>query len=288
MKVKFTKFEKVTGVFVLAALALSLFSFVGIAVKKGWFSPRESYYTHLPSAEGVSVGTAVQMSGLKIGSVTGVELISQDKVKVQFDVFSEYTRKIGSGSQVMVFRPFLIGDKVIDIQAQVDSEEEPLRPGSEIPALASTDIMDILSGKKMSLALNSIDELTSSLRVIGEAFADEKRAKEFVRLLDQLEPLVKNMNKMSVEMSKVTNVALKERRMEIMMDNLNVLTAEFKKITPAIATIAPKLPETSLRAVEALNETVILLKAMQKSFFLRSHVEAVREEEEERKPAGSK
>lgn len=287
MKMKFTKVEKVAGVFVLAAVALSLFSFIGIAVKKGWFSPRESYYTHLPSAEGVAVGTAVQMSGLKIGSVRDVQLVSQDKVKVKFDVFSEYTSKIGAESHVMVFRPFLIGEKVIDIQAHEDSEA-PLEPGSEIPALATTDIMDILSGKKMSLALNSIDQLTSSLKVIGEAFADEKRAKEFVRILDQLEPLVKNMNKMSLEMSKVTSVALKEQRLETMMDNLNVLTTEFKKITPAIAAVAPELPETSLRAVEALNETVVLLKAMQKSFFLRSHVESVREEEQERKPTGSK
>lgn len=294
MKVKFTKYEKVAGLFILIALGLSLFSFAGIAIKKGWFSPKESYYTFLPSAEGISVGTIVQMSGLKIGSVTEIELLSQDKVQVNFDVFSEYISKIGSESRVMVFRPFLIGDKVIDVQAQEDSLE-PLKPGSEIPSLASTDIMDILSGKKMGVALNSLDQLTSSLKVIGEAFADEKRAKEFVRLLDQLEPLVKNMNKMSLEVSKVTEVALKQQRLETMMtqmpelvDNLNVLTTEFKKITPAIAAVAPELPETSLRAVEALNEAVVLLKAMQKSFFLRSHVETVREEEQERKPAQSK
>jgi hypothetical protein len=34
-----------------------------------------------------------------------------------------------------------------------------------------------------------------------------------------------------------------------------------------------------LRAVEALNEAVVTLKAIQKSFFLRGNVEEVREEE---------
>ena len=60
---------------------------------------------------------------------------------------------------------------------------------------------------------------------------------------------------------------------------------EFEKLAPAITAIAPDLPQTSRKAVEALNQTVILLKAMQKTWLLRSQVKEVREEEA-RKPAG--
>jgi phospholipid/cholesterol/gamma-HCH transport system substrate-binding protein len=68
-----------------------------------------------------------------------------------------------------------------------------------------------------------------------------------------------------------------------MVKNMSVLTHEMQKLAPAIAAIAPEFPKTSMRAVEALNETVVLLKALQKSFLLRGNVEAVREQE--RQPA---
>lgn len=287
MKVKFTKFERVAGLFILTALMISFLTFVGAAVKKGWFSPKEQYFTYVSSAEGLSSGTLVQMSGLKVGSVTGVELISQDKVKVSFDIFSEYSAKIGKQSHVMVFRPFLIGDKVLDIQAQSNSREV-ITPGSEIPSIASTDLMDILSGKKMGAVLASMDQLSHSLKVVGEAFADGERAKDLVLLLDGLKPLVQNLNVMSQEVTRATSIAMKQKHLEKLMANLDVLTTEFIKITPAIATVAPELPQTSLRAVEALNEAVVLLKAMQRSFFLRGHVERVRKEEKKRRPAQAK
>jgi phospholipid/cholesterol/gamma-HCH transport system substrate-binding protein len=49
--------------------------------------------------------------------------------------------------------------------------------------------------------------------------------------------------------------------------------------------MAPELPHASARALEALDETVVTLKALQKSFVLRGSVKEVREEEAKREPA---
>jgi hypothetical protein len=43
--------------------------------------------------------------------------------------------------------------------------------------------------------------------------------------------------------------------------------------------MAPTLPKTGTRTVELINEFVILLKALQRSFLLQSNVEEVRKEE---------
>ena len=75
------------------------------------------------------------------------------------------------------------------------------------------------------------------------------------------------------------------RQMGQIVTNLNVLTTEFRKLTPAINEIAPDLPRTAKRAVEALDETVVLLKAMQKSWILRGNVKEVKEQEKIREPA---
>lgn len=291
MNIKFTKFERGAGFFILACFLSSVFFFAGVAVKKGWFSSAETFHVFLNSAEGIQSGTLVQMSGLNVGKVKKTELISQGKIKVDFYVFSEYVPKLNSATRMTVFRPFIIGEKVLDIQLMDEAGDEKsesaeshlavLAPGSEIPVITTVDLMDILSGKKMGGFLASFDHLANSISILGEAFADGKRAKEFVQLMDRIQPLVKNLNTMSVEMTKVTSVALKEQRLEQIADNINVLTTEFKKLTPAITTIAPDLPRTTLRAVEALDEAVVLLKAMQKSFLLRGKVKEVEAEESE-------
>ena len=64
-----------------------------------------------------------------------------------------------------------------------------------------------------------------------------------------------------------------------------------KALAPAFDSVGEELPRASLRALEALDEAVVLLKAMQKTFLLSGKVEDVREEEEKQKkrqPANEK
>ena len=58
-----------------------------------------------------------------------------------------------------------------------------------------------------------------------------------------------------------------------------ILTDEVQKTLPLLKEAAPEIPHASRRALEALDETVVTLKAIQKSFLLRGNVEDVRKEE---------
>ncbi|MBV2168701.1 MAG: multidrug ABC transporter substrate-binding protein, partial [Bdellovibrio sp.] len=62
-----------------------------------------------------------------------------------------------------------------------------------------------------------------------------------------------------------------------------------KALGPAVQAVEGELPGASVRLVEALNETVVVLKAMQKSFFMRGSVREVKDEEaSQRMPAQEK
>lgn len=314
MKIKFNKFERVAGLFVLAALIGCFTIAAGVAVKKGWFASKIPFVTYMVSAEGIHPGTPVQIAGLRAGAVEDVELISAEKIRVKLEVFEKFRDQIRADSSIQVLRPFVIGDKVLEIS--VGSVDHPeILPNREIPIRSSFDIMDLISGKKLGPFLGTLDNLSESLKILGEAFADSERTRSIVKIFDKLAPLISNLNNMATGVVKLTDTANRQKRFEILITNLtqvsaelgkivpaltaevpdmgrqlgqmikslNVLTNEMEKLTPAIAAIAPELPKTSMRAVEALNETVILLKAMQKSFLLRGKVEEVREEE--RKPA---
>lgn len=317
MKIKFNKFERVAGLFVGAAMLGSLGASVGVAVKKGWFSSKVPFETVLPSGDGIHSGTVVQIAGLRAGAVTDVELISANEVLVKFEVAEKFQPQIREDSALQVLRPFIIGDKVIEIN--IGSDSKPImHAGARFETKSSFDIMDVFSGKKMGPLLGTIERLSENLRILGEAFSDPERTKSLVKMFDRLAPLINNVNDMALGVSKVTDVALKQKRLDTIVGNLsalttdlsgivpemraetpelgkqlgqmvkslNVLTREMEKLAPAITAIAPELPRTSLRAVEALDETVVLLKAIQKSFLFKGKVEEVRDEEK-RSPAKS-
>lgn len=317
MKIRFNKFEKVAGLFVGLAALSCVVGMLGVAIKNGWLASKVRFQTELESADGVHAGTVVQIAGLRVGSVTKVDLQSNDKVMVQFEILEKFKNKVRQDSHVQMFRPFVLADKVFEVS--VGSEASPeLEVGSVVPMLSSMDIMDMLSGKKMGSVFASFDKLADSLRIVGEAFADPKRTQALVKMLDHLNPLVENLTVMSGDLVKITGAAAKQKRAENIIINLaklsqelevilpafykevpdvgmqlgqvvksmNILTAEFQKLTPAIGVIAPELPRTSRRAVEALDEAVVLLKAMQKSFLLSGKVDEVRKEEK-RRPANT-
>lgn len=310
MRVKFNKFERIAGMFVGVAIAGFLVATLTVAVKKGWFDSKVSFTTTMVTADGVHPGTMVQISGLRAGSVDDVELVSATEVKVRFGVLERFASKIKQDSVVQLIRPFIIGEKVLEVT--VGATEQPaLEAHAEIPMRDTFDVMDLLGGRKMSAFVTSFDHMADSLRIFAEAFSDPQRSKAIVSMVDQLAPLAKNLNYLSNNVNKITDTALKEHRLELMMinlakmseelgqilpefsrevpdmghqmaqiiQNLNTLTTEFAKLTPAINAIAPDLPRTTKRAVEALDETVVLLKAMQRSWLLRSNVKDIKEEE---------
>jgi phospholipid/cholesterol/gamma-HCH transport system substrate-binding protein len=312
MKVKFNRFEKVAGLFVGVAILGFLFATLGVAIKKGWFSSKVGFTTTMATADGIHPGTLVQISGLRAGSVDEIELVSASEVKVRFYVLDKFAHQIRKDSLVQVFRPFIIGEKVLEITVG-DQAQPILAAKSEIPLQATFDIMDLVSGRKMNSFVSSFDHMADSLKIFAEALADPERSRALVSMVDHMVPLIKNL-------TKVTDVALKDKRLEMtlsnlkdmtdtmnkilpqlaeeapdlgkqmaqVVENLNILTSEFKKLTPAIAEIAPDLPHTTRRAVEALDETVVTLKAIQRSWFLRSNVKDIRQEEEKRMPAETK
>ncbi|MCB0365653.1 MAG: MCE family protein [Bdellovibrionaceae bacterium] len=317
MKVKLNRFERAAGIFLLAAVVGSIAVTVGVAIKKGWFSRKVLYETSLDNAEGIHPGTVVQVSGLRAGEVSDVELVSSDRVLVRFRILEKFSRRVRTDSRIQVVRPFIIGEKVLDLS--IGSDQTEVAEGGIIPSKPSMDLMDLVSGKRMNDFLSSFSGMVDSLKVLSSAFADPKRTEALIKTLDRMEPLVVNLNRMAKEMTKMTVTLNRDDRFESMVvgmtdltremkvilpemakeapqmgkqmgqliASLSTLAKEFEKLAPAIQEVAPDLPRTSRRAVEALDEAVVLLKAMQKSIFLRGNVEDVREEESKsRKPAG--
>jgi phospholipid/cholesterol/gamma-HCH transport system substrate-binding protein len=164
--------------------------------------------------------------------------------------------------------------------------------------------------------------LTENLRYVAEALSEPQRMRQFVKIFDELTPLTQNLGAASREaesllkglnhrqrlilalddlkaMTKEINVALpafSKNAPELADDlskiskNMAVLTEEMQRLMPLLGRAIPELPRAGGRALEALDETVVTLKALQKTFLLRGSVDEVKRQEAAdeglRSPAG--
>lgn len=310
MAIKFNKFERIAGLLVLGSIISGLAILVSLAIKQGWFDQKVRYHTFFENADGVHSGTTVQIAGLKAGSVIDVELTAENKIRVDFQILSKFQPRVRTNSQAQLIRPFVIGERVLEVT--VGSEKNPiLGANQQMNATETTDLLTLLSGNRLGPYLEMIGAAVSNIRFLAENMLSKQRTEAMVRMFDRLDPLLINLNRMSLEvvtLAKQTNknenlggllVELRRTTSELnkflpaiereapamatnmvkLIDNLSLLTQEFKVVLPALAAVAPELPQASRRALEALDEAVVLIKAMQKNMFLRGSVNEVREQE---------
>jgi phospholipid/cholesterol/gamma-HCH transport system substrate-binding protein len=310
VKAKFNKFERVAGFFVMFAVGGVVLTAASVAVKQGWFAQKVYHTTVFAAAEGIHSGTAVQMAGLRAGSVEDVELQADNTIKVNFYVLGKFEERIRTDSQAQLIRPFIIGDRVLELTVGTPTAAA-LAQNEPVASRETLDIMTLLSGRSLGTNIEKLTVTLQNLARMVEALTSKDRTQSLVRIFDRLDPLVENVDVMAHEITKLSRQATYRGNLQTVVSNLSVTTHEinsilpelnkenpelakdlsdmtknlaslsqdFRVLGPALRSVGPDLPQATKRAVEALNETVIMMKAMQKSLLLRGSVQEVRDEE---------
>jgi phospholipid/cholesterol/gamma-HCH transport system substrate-binding protein len=310
MKIKFNKFERVAGIFVLAAIGGAIAITAVIALKKGWFSSKVNYTTTFERAQGIYPGTKVEVAGLNAGSVDAVELQDDDRVLVKFTILEKFQSRVRSDSVVVTKRPFIIGDKSLEIVVG-KNDSAPVPPGGLIPSQDTVDLMDLMDGRKIGPYVETLGQVIENLKVVAEAFLDPKRSKSLISIFDKIDPFMSNATIAAKEFVNMSGQLTRKKNLQTTVENLAVVTqemnnmlkemphmsrdmaelvkhtstivGELSKIMPALGEMAPEFPKATRRALEAIDEAVVVLKAMQHSFLLSGSVKDVRDEEEKKR-----
>jgi phospholipid/cholesterol/gamma-HCH transport system substrate-binding protein len=263
------------------------------AMRQGWFSPTQTYYITFNNGDGVFVGTAVSISGLKAGSVTQVELNQDNKVVVKVRVQSKFAQHIRGDSKATLGRPFIIGERAIAITP--GSQTSPrLAQDSTIPGEESLELTDLLSGGRLSPYFKTFTSLLDQLRVVIEGDGGPN-AVNLVTLYKQAYLSLKAVElaghdlgamKREVFVTPETKKIIKEManssdRFEALLSQTNQALPAITKLTAQVVDIMPQLSKT-------LQETTFTMQAMQRSFILSGGVKKLKKEQaeaQERAPA---
>ncbi|MDZ4678572.1 MAG: MlaD family protein [Oligoflexia bacterium] len=281
LKVKFTRAEKIAGGFMATVLFGIAVTLCVVVYKQGWFASHVKYTVSFERAQGVFPGTKVEMTDLKIGHVESVEIQNDGQIIATISVLKKIQERIKEDSLIRVVRPFIIGDKALDLIVGTSSAKS-LAPGGQIRSELSFDILESLDGRALAPYMKTFSEVAVSLKSLAEAFIDPKRTESLVKMFDRMAPLLDNLNNASLQFSSMSQQMTHNKNLQMAVENLAQTTLEMNKILksspdmakniseivrttstvmqtlnqlmPAIQSMAPEMPKATHRAVEALNE----------------------------------
>jgi phospholipid/cholesterol/gamma-HCH transport system substrate-binding protein len=138
MKFRIKHAQQVVGFFLLAsflALAVVLF-FMG--ANQRWFARNYMFFSRFSSAEGIVLGMPVQLRGFEIGKVSGFELNSFNRVKVDIAIYENYYAKIRPDSVLeLSVSPIGIGGGTMKLLPGMNMLP-PMEENSFLPSSDST------------------------------------------------------------------------------------------------------------------------------------------------------
>ncbi len=286
MKLSLIEKKAFLGVIVVSVIFLA--SIVIIGRKNLWFENKNTYTTVVSSADGLSVGSLVTLSGLRVGEVSALEVDENNKILVHFTVKESLTQKMHEGTIAKVIRSFVIGEKKINL-IPGDPNAPLLENGARVTGEDSTEITDLISGEKIGKILKRLEGLTNGMDRWSEGLAkgmEKMNPEDISAIYQKINPTMNNLNLLAQDGRKLvrearqqifkeqrignvlvhTNkvlgpLAQREQLMENVLDNLQVISDELKAN-----------PKFTSKIISTLKEVEITLKAIQKTWILEDHV----------------
>jgi len=254
MNYKLTSIERTVGLFLLICL-IGMFTIgAGVLAKSLFWQDKVHFNLKLTTAGQLQDGSKVQLKGMTIGNVVKVTLDDKADVVAKIEVSREYYKFFTTDSQIQIINPMVIGEKVVELKYV---------PGPKIAAVGST--LPVVESEDLINKLSSID-----LKEVGPILAHLKSTLSKTDLIagkvnGQLPKIFAKTDKISTEAVQA-------------IQGTNKLIADLQETTPLIKNMAKDMPTMSEKSLKAVNEAIVVLRAMQKSFFLKGNAEEVKKE----------
>lgn len=254
MNYKLTAIERSVGFFLLICFVGMFTIGAGVLAKNLFWKDKVTFNLKLSTAGQLQEGSKVQLKGMNIGNVVKVTLDDKAEVIAVIEVSREYYKFFTTTSQVQIINPMVIGDKVVELKYVPGPTTVPA--GSFLPVIESEDLINKLAALDLKDVAPILARLKSTLSKT-DAIAGKVNG--------QLPKIFANTDKISNEAVYA-------------IQGTNKLIVDLQEAAPLIKNVAKDMPEMSEKSLRAVNEAIVVLKAMQKSFFLKGNAEEVKKE----------
>lgn len=230
--------------------------FGGYAVLgRSMFKPEvDTYYAELPDAAGVTAGAKVLMSGVKIGQVASVDLVSPTTARLKLEITKG--QKIPVGSEVLIPSSLIgFGDNPVTVV-----------PGKGTGQLASGETMRGSKGSPldslMPEANKTFDELNKTLVATRQTLADAQGLLKDQRIIGGITKLMNTSERTVGQFGSLANrldrlVVTNQSKLGGALDAATMAVKDVRESTQAIAKLIKdgKMTDQAMALLDTLNKT---------------------------------
>lgn len=98
MKFQIRFADQIVGLFIILAVMTIVFILAMMGINQRWFAKDYKFTSSFKSGNGLSVGMPITYKGFQIGSIDEIELLKNNKVKIEFHIFDTYYDKVRKNS----------------------------------------------------------------------------------------------------------------------------------------------------------------------------------------------
>ena len=131
------------GLFVFTALAIFITIIYLIGSKDNLFKTKTTITTSFNDIRGVVVGNKVRFSGINVGKVSDINVVSDKEVVLELSIVKEYARFIYKDALVEINQDGLMGSKLINITSGHSSAGK-IEEGTHLKGKEGIDIENML------------------------------------------------------------------------------------------------------------------------------------------------
>jgi phospholipid/cholesterol/gamma-HCH transport system substrate-binding protein len=210
------------------------------------FNPGKTYEAYFDDAGGLVDGAAVQVSGFQAGEVSSISLRDQ-QVLVKFKVRKNI--RLGDRTEAAIRTKSILGSKILEVTPRGDGHLDGPIPRDR--TTSPYQLPDAIGDLTTTISGLNTDQLSDSLRVLSETFADTppdlRVAVEGVaRFSDVLNEKDEQLRELLGNANKATTV-LAERSDQVvsLIRNTNALMAELQTQSAALDSLSGNISSVS-------------------------------------------
>ncbi|HVK36928.1 MAG TPA: MlaD family protein [Candidatus Kapabacteria bacterium] len=230
----------------LFLFGLVLIATLGLVINRntGVLSSHRTLRFVVDDIKGLAEGNPVQIAGMKVGSVTGMEFTREGArrgVEVRLSIQSEHFDMISADSRAVIKQVGMLGDKIVEIQ--IGSLAASVADGATLPVLAASGLSEAMdSGMETLSSVGSISRrLDGLLTKVDRGEGSLGRLMTTTELVDELTGTVADLRKVTGRLSEGDGAlwrALEDRRMaedfSRTIASLDQMSGELRQVSQSI------------------------------------------------------
>ncbi|HZB14519.1 MAG TPA: MlaD family protein [Chryseolinea sp.] len=198
------------GIFVLAGITLFFVSIFYIGSERNIFNKTFTVSAIFKNVEGLTEGDNVWLSGVKIGTVKNVTIISEGKVVVNLSLKDKQNEFIKQDATAFIGSDGLVGSKIVVVRP--GSAAESIHDNDTINSFSPTDTQELINiakdvGSNTRSLTDDLKLITAKINkgegVVGELLNEGELSRDLRETIDALRLASRNTNDATMDLKKL-------------------------------------------------------------------------------------